>query len=40
MKLNRGTGALALAGVLALSLAACGSDNPTGEDTTAASGSG
>lgn len=31
MKLNRGrTGALALAGVLALSLTACGSDDPTG----------
>ena len=31
MKLNRGrTGALALAGVVALSLTACGSDNPTG----------
>lgn len=40
MKLNRGTGALALAGVLALSLAACGSDNATGEDTTSGSGSG
>ncbi|MEV7973804.1 phosphate ABC transporter substrate-binding protein PstS [Cellulomonas sp. NPDC089187] len=37
MKLNRGTGALALAGVLALSLAACGSDNATGEDTTSGS---
>jgi len=31
VKLNRGrTGALALAGVVALSLTACGSDNPTG----------
>lgn len=40
MKLNRGTGALALAGVLALSLAACGSDNATGSDSTGTSGSG
>lgn len=40
MKLNRGTGALALAGVLALSLAACGSDNATGSDSTSTSGSG
>lgn len=39
MKLNRGrTGALALAGVVALSLTACGSDNPTG-DTPETSGS-
>lgn len=35
MKLNRGrTGALALAGVVALSLTACGSDNPTGDAET------
>lgn len=38
MKLNRGrTGALALAGVLALSLTACGSDNATGDDSSASS---
>lgn len=40
MKLNRGrTGALALAGVVALSLTACGSDNPTG-NTSETSGGG
>lgn len=39
MKLNRGrTGAIALLGTLALSLAACGSDNPTGSDTSDAAG--
>lgn len=39
MKLNRGrTGALALAGVVALSLTACGSDNPTGAGSESAGG--
>jgi phosphate transport system substrate-binding protein len=38
VKLNRGrTGALALAGVVALSLTACGSDNPTGDTTSGGS---
>ncbi|RMI12663.1 phosphate ABC transporter substrate-binding protein PstS [Cellulomonas triticagri] len=41
MKLNRGrTGALALAGVVALSLTACGSDDPTGSGTTGGTDSG
>ncbi|WP_282948528.1 phosphate ABC transporter substrate-binding protein PstS [Cellulomonas endometrii] len=39
MKLNRGrTGALALAGVVALSLTACGSDNPTGSTSESSDG--
>jgi phosphate transport system substrate-binding protein len=39
VKLNRGrTGALALAGVVALSLTACGSDNPTGATTETSGG--
>ncbi len=41
MKLNRGrTGALALAGVVALSLTACGSDDPTGSGSTGATDTG
>ncbi len=40
MKLNRGrTGAFALAGVVALSLTACGSDNPTGDTSETSGGS-
>jgi phosphate transport system substrate-binding protein len=39
VKLNRGrTGALALAGVVALSLTACGSDNPTGSSSESSDG--
>lgn len=41
MKLNRGrTGALALAGVVALSLTACGSDDPTGSGSTGGTDTG